>query len=122
MFPLSLLPISSSAGNLLHHGKGVIRYVSRAIRRSRVSFKRFFTVLTVRSTCPLLCGNKELLVICSNPYTCAKCLNCSDVNCGPLSLLTISGIPNLEKVSFMESIIVVEVVLLTLCTSGYLEK
>ena len=51
-------------------------------------------------------------MICSNPYVCAKCVNCSDVNCGPLSFLNISDIPNLEKISLMESMIVVEVVLL----------
>ena len=77
---------------------------------------------TVRSTCLLLRENKGLLVMCLMPYVCAKCVNSSASNSGPLSLLSVSGIPNLEKVAFIHSVTVAEVVLLSLSTSGYLEK
>ena len=85
-------------------------------------FQQFLDCFDSSFNCPLLCVNRGLLVICSNSYVCAKCVNCSDMNCGSLSFLTISGIPNLEKISLMESMIVVEVELLSLCISGYLEK
>ena len=48
-------PISNSAGDRLHHGKGVARYVSRGMNGSLEPVNSFFTVCTPLSACPLLC-------------------------------------------------------------------
>ena len=44
-----------------------------------------------------------------------------DPNCGPLSLINVSGIPNLENSNFRHGMMVGEVVLVSLTTAGYLE-
>ena len=48
------LPMSSSAGDLRHHGSGVARNVSKVRKGSSAFFSSFLTVCTALSACPLL--------------------------------------------------------------------
>ena len=52
----SVLLSPYSAGDRLHHGKRVARYVSRNMNGSLEPVSSFFTVCTPLSACPLLCG------------------------------------------------------------------
>ena len=52
----------------------------------------FLTVCIVRSTMPLLCGYSGLLKSWSKPQDYANLSYSSEINCGPLSLITVSGI------------------------------
>ena len=58
------LPINSSEGDLPHHGSGVALYESSARKGSVAFLRRFFTVCTALSACPLLDGKWGLLVQC----------------------------------------------------------
>lgn len=59
---------------------------------------------------------------CWNPYDFAKVANSSDEYCGPLSLLTTSGIPWRAKTDLSAKMTAEEVVDDIFITSGYLEK
>ena len=48
------LPMSNSAGDRPHHGKGVERYESNAMCGSFVFLSSFLAVFTALSACPLL--------------------------------------------------------------------
>ena len=58
---------------------------------------------------------------CVKLYALAKVVNSCDRYCGPLSLLTISGMPYLEKIVFNAVIVLVDVVEDIFTISGYLE-
>ena len=85
-----LLPINSSAGLNLHHGRGVERYSSR------------------------LSANLKIVSI----MDCANLEKPREEYCGQLSLLTRSGIPCQEKINFNEGVMLSEVVDLSCITSG----
>ena len=119
---LSLCPTVSSAGLKLHQGKGVDQYTSNPLEMSSECFNIFFTVCTVLSTWPLLCGYRGLLVICLKLYAFEKAANSCELYCGPLSLLTTSEIPCLENTFFSAAMVLTEVVDDVLITSGYREK
>lgn len=57
-----------------------------------------------------------------NPYDLENVANSRDEYCGPLSLLTTSGMPCLEKMDLKAAITAEEVVEVILITSGYREK
>ena len=56
-------------------------------------------VSTARFASPLDCGKRGLIVVCLKPHSFAKWVNSADAYCGPLSLLTSSGIPCLAKIA-----------------------
>ena len=62
------------------------------------------------------------IVLCSNLYELANAANSLLENCGPLSLLTISGIPCRTKQDFRMEITELAVVDVNFTTSGYREK
>ena len=68
--------------------------VSFALRKS------CFATFTAASTLPFVCWCPGLPVRCSKPHSLAKLANFSQANCGPLSLITMSGIPCLAKWHF----------------------
>ena len=114
-------PISSSAGDSLHQGNGVALYDNSARKGSLASLSSFLTVFTPLSAWPLLWGKWGLLVMCEKLYSSAKCWNSSDEYYGPLSLMTVSGIPCLANSVFNASMMLFEVVD-TVIISGYREK
>ena len=54
------------------------------------SFFRSDLVSTARSTSPLDCGKRGLLVVCLKSHSLAKLVNSAEACCEPLSLLTSS--------------------------------
>ena len=68
--------------------------LSFALRRSR------FASFTAASALPLVFWCPGLPVRCSKPHSFAKLVNFSQANCGPLSLITMSGIPCLANWHF----------------------
>ena len=64
------------------------------------SFFRSDLVSTARSTSPLDCGKRGLLVVCLKSHSLAKLVNSAEACCEPLSLLTSSGILCLVKITF----------------------
>ena len=98
----SFLPIRFSAGDGSPLGSGHDLCASMA--RYGSSFflsafsKNFLIVWTVRSASPLDLG---YLVTCENSHLAAKSANAALDNCGPLSDITVSGIPCLETIDCM---------------------
>ena len=74
-------------------------------------FSNPLTVLTALSTNPLLCGYLGLLVTWWKPYSEENCLKVLQLNCGPLSVTSVDGIPCHPKIDLRAFTIVVEVVL-----------
>ena len=105
-----------------HQGKGVLLKLSSARQWSSDCWSSCLTVFTTRSIRPLLCGNLGLLVLWVNLYWLAKLANSAESNWGPLSLLTVSGIPNLAKAVFRAEMTAAEVVVESLVSSEYREK
>ena len=70
----------------------------------------------------IICGKCGLLVVCWKLYSLAKSENSCDAYCGPLSLITCSGIPYLAKIDLRAEMTLVEVVVVNLITSGNREK
>ena len=60
----------------------------------------FSVVCTIRSASPLLWGYFGLLVMCVNPQSSANLANSAEEYCGPLSEITVSGIPWRAKIAF----------------------
>ena len=56
--------------------------------------------------------------MCLDPCDAANDANSCEEYCGPLSLLTTSGMPNREKIDLRIEMTVAEVVLVNLTTSG----
>ena len=61
-------------------------------------------------------------MVCLKLYALPKSWNSHDAYCGPLSLTTSSGIPNREKMDLSTEIMLPEVVVVSLTTSGKREK
>ena len=61
-------------------------------------------------------------MMCAKSYFFAKLANSCGAYCGPLSLTTVSGTPCLAKAVLSAWMMLWEVVLMSLCISGYLEK
>ena len=62
--------------------------------------RRCFASLTAASALPFVYWCPRLPGRCLKPHSLAKLLNFSQANCGPLSLMTMSGIPCLAKWHF----------------------
>ena len=90
------LPISSCAGDAML-STGVFLYSSRfryGFCPDSLAFSRiFFAVCTVLSANPFDCGYFGLDVMCLKSKVLANVSNFVDENCGPLSLITVEGIP-----------------------------
>ena len=88
---------------------GVFLCSNMAKFTSQLSLRAFvrvdFAVCTVFSATPLDCGYPGLDVMCSNPQVLANSAKSFEEYCGPLSDLTISGIPCHAKSVFILSII-----------------
>ena len=95
---LSFLPMSSSDGEY-PQARGVDLYANSPLDGSFSFFSSDLVVSTARSASPLDCGKRGLLVVCLKPHSFAKWVNSADAYCGPLSLLTSSGIPCLAKIA-----------------------
>ena len=91
-------PMSSSAGEC-PQASGVDLYANSPLVGSFSFFKRDLVVLRARSTSPFACGKRGLLVVCLNPQSFANWVNSADAYCGPLSLLTSSGMPCHAKIA-----------------------
>ena len=76
---------------------------------------------TPLSACPLACGKPGLEVLWVMPNLSVNALNYSESNCGPLSLVSSSGMPHLAKKFFIFSITACVVVLGMCANSMYHE-
>ena len=56
------------------------------------------SIWTLRSACQLLVGYRGLLVMCLKWYLVENSANSRELNCGPLLLITVSGMPCLENI------------------------
>ena len=90
--------------------------VSLAFHRSRLAS------LTAASALPFVCWCPGLPGLCSKSHSLAKLLNFSQANCGPLSLMTMSGMPCLAKWHFSFLMMVLVVVLGRCSISQKFEK
>lgn len=74
---------------------GVFLKSSMAIYRSALAdftfWSKFFAIFTACSAFPLLYGYPSEDVFCVKSHSLLNCLNCSDVNCSPLSEMQVSG-------------------------------
>ena len=118
-------PISSCAGDIPISSIGVFRRSKKARFGSFLSslafFRMFLMVWTVRSASPLGCGYLGNEVVCLNSYSLAKLANSALLNCGPLSLMTSSGMPCLAKLGFRCLIVAALVVVDSFVTSKNFE-
>ena len=69
------------------------------------------TVLTALSALPLACGYPGLEVVWQNCHSSANSRNCWQLNCGPLSVIKVSGMPWRAKCCFSRLITDFDVVL-----------
>ena len=79
-------------------------------------------VLTADSAWPFACWWPGLLVLCSEPLSLPNWVNSEEVNCGPLSEITTSGVPFLAKWLFSFHTHVDALVSLSLSISQKLDK
>ena len=90
-------PTNLWTGEVPKPSLGVLRHAKSAIsgscRPSRAFVNRDLHVFTAFSAYPLDCGNRGLYVICSNFHASANSFNSRLANSGPLSVMTMDGIP-----------------------------
>ena len=76
---------------------GVFRCANMAsygsVLLARAVLINVLAVFTALSAIPLDCGKCGLVVTWLNIHCCENSANSADVNCGPLSVITMSGIP-----------------------------
>ena len=105
--------VNNSAGLSSHQGNGVALYAQRARYGSVDFFNRALTVLTVLSarTLPATGDVFKAIGFC-------KSFIAQDAYCGPLSLISTFGIPNLEKMEHKALTMLSDVVELNFVISG----
>ena len=123
-FDLYLLPFRSS------HGDGRLWSIGVVLRHNiakwgapPLSFafvKSFFTVCTVLSMNPFDLGYSGELVTWSNPYLALKTRISSELYCGPLSEISLSGIPCSSKISLRWLMTVLELMFVSFRMIGNL--
>ena len=95
--PFVCLQNKRSAGLVIIPSNGLFRCANMASHGSvllvRAVLINVLAVLTVLSAIPLDCGKCGLVVTWLNIHCCENSANSADVNCGPLSVITMSGIP-----------------------------
>ena len=75
-----------------------MRYANKAASESEDERMRFFTVWTALSAIPFACGYSGLLVTWRMLLLATKSANSFEANCGPLSVISSSGIPCRAKI------------------------
>ena len=77
---------------------------------------RHFTVLTALSACPLLCGNMGVLVTCLKPY------DTENIAIHTRTVNYCQFLPMLKKAAFKDIITTLDVVDVSLVSSGFHKK